>query len=182
MMQPLALPVLDVDFDDDREFEACVLSSIERCGTIDVHPNAWGAHDGIAVYSDGFPEDSRTPEERRRHKEYAARKRQDRAQQMRAVLEAANIRRRRLERQLRYDYRENLRQVWLRFLIAQNQWTRSALRDALEPVVMRAALCDRIAAVCAINEFMDFGWKEVERAGGKGRLKWLVATIRSYRF
>jgi hypothetical protein len=41
--------ILDEDFDDIEGFTGAVLSSIERCGTIDIHPNDWGRHDYLGV-------------------------------------------------------------------------------------------------------------------------------------
>jgi hypothetical protein len=41
--------ILDEDFDDIEGFTGAVLSSIERCGTIDIHPNGWGSHDYLGV-------------------------------------------------------------------------------------------------------------------------------------
>ena len=46
--------LLDDEFDVDDEFEAMVLESIQRCGTIDVHPNGWGIHDGLGVNTDNM--------------------------------------------------------------------------------------------------------------------------------
>jgi hypothetical protein len=53
--RPLSEPVLDPEFDHDDVFESEIIGSIRRCGTIDVHPNGWGIHDNIGVYSDNFP-------------------------------------------------------------------------------------------------------------------------------
>jgi hypothetical protein len=41
--------ILDEDFDDIEGFTGAVLSSIERCGTIDIHPDGWGSHDYLGV-------------------------------------------------------------------------------------------------------------------------------------
>lgn len=176
-------PVLDIDFDDDMEFEAAVIGHIYRHGSIPLHPNGWGSHDGEFVYSDGFPENSRTPEEKKKYREKAALEKAKRAelaaQEARKHKEERASLQRLINSQITRRATGSIRKNFASFLLDQNPFTREALRNSLEPIVKRYSR-DRIEAICAINEFMDFGWKEADRMGVTYR-KWIANRIKSYR-
>lgn len=45
---------VDPDFDDIVQFESVIVDSIQRSGTLDIHPNGWGVHDGLGVNTDNM--------------------------------------------------------------------------------------------------------------------------------
>lgn len=186
-------PVLDDDFDADDGFESVVIDSINRCGTIDVHPNGWGVHDGMYSYSDGYPEDKRTPEEKAAREKWRRELRAKHKIERERERQLREAQKRRLERQIKITTRGNLRACIARFILDQDNsefsrdpYVRSSLREALIPILMRLTGCDRIAAACAANEFMDFGYKSVDRSAANGGsdtwAKWFVDRIRGYRY
>lgn len=165
---PISVPVLDSEFDLDEEFEAAVLDSISRCGTIDVHPNAWGVHDGIGAYTDGDP--VTPPDILARWRAEDAEKKRNKAIQAAKDAEEKQKKDKCTLRTLAVSSRDRARKCFERFLAEQTAWSgpsaeaRSSMRKALEPLVSTFPHCvDYVLVSAVIVEFMDSGWKDAEQ-------------------
>ena len=95
--------IIDDDFDDTDDFSVAVLDNIRRCGTVDIHPNAWGQHDYIGVNTSkpipeyNFPTDKRKP-----RKEYVQRRYEPQTSEKPRKLTA--IEQRDIDEKFRFDW------------------------------------------------------------------------------
>lgn len=167
-MFPSTVPVLDIEFDSDEEFEAAVIDSIARCGFIGIHPNAWGVHDGIAAYSDGDP--VTPPDQLARWRAEDAEKKRNQAIHAAKDAEEKRKKDKKTLRTLRVASKDRVRQCFEKFLADQgagfgpSAHTRSALREALEPLVSSYPHCrlDNVRVNAVITEFIQWGWSDAE--------------------